>query len=68
MNKFQIDTINYNTKNLLNGINHTNYYHQKVLKPKVSFIIPVFNKQKFLTICIKSIQNQLLNYLKEKSL
>ena len=43
---------------MLNSSNNDNYYYQKELNPKISFIIPVFNKMKFLSICIKSIQNQ----------
>ena len=38
-----------------------NYYHEKKDKPKISIISPVYNREKYLLIFIKSIQNQNFN-------
>ena len=46
----------FNEKLIKNNINHT-----EILNPKISFIASVYNKEKYLSSFISSIQNQLFN-------
>jgi cellulose synthase/poly-beta-1,6-N-acetylglucosamine synthase-like glycosyltransferase len=48
-------------KELRENYNDDQKYYSKINNPKISFIASVYNKEKYLSAFISSIQNQLLN-------